>query len=48
MDKWWVSVDSEHPRPEQRDYYRLTDGDGRALWAFKDTVGKWYVHGVFA
>ena len=47
MAKWWARG-SASERELQRDYYRLVDGDGRTLWVFKDTVGRWFVHGVFA
>jgi hypothetical protein len=44
MEKWWRSED----RPRQRDYYRLTDGDFKEHWVFKDTQGQAFVHGVYA
>ena len=47
MAKWWQP--HEGARGElQRDYYRLTDGEQRDFWVFKDTRGQWFVHGVFA
>ena len=43
MEKWW----SGGGRFSQRDYYRLQDDDQKSMWVFKDTAGKWYIHGVY-
>lgn len=44
MGKWW----SDQGRHLQRDYYRLTDGEHKDHWVFKDTQGQAYMHGVYA
>jgi len=46
MSKWWGSLSSQ--TNNQRDYYRFVDNEKRSLWIFKDTLGHWYVHGIFA
>jgi hypothetical protein len=32
----------------RRDYYRLTDSDGRALWVYTSGRGQCFIHGIFA
>ena len=43
MDKWWVSK-SKNLR---RDYYHYVNEDGKH-WVFRDTKGRWFLHGIFA
>jgi hypothetical protein len=43
MAKWWAAASSL-----QRDYYRLTDNEQRSFWVFKDNLGQWFIHGIFA
>jgi hypothetical protein len=49
MAKWWQKARQPRAAPDlQRDYYRLTDGEQRVFWVFKDTAEQWFIHGVFA
>lgn len=45
MTKWWKLKDQESL---QRDYYRFPGPDKQLLWVFKDLLGHWYIHGIFA
>jgi hypothetical protein len=44
LDKWWLKGDVGG---FERNYYRCIAPDGKAIWAFCDSHGKWYQHGVF-
>ena len=44
MDKWW----QQNQKNLQRDYYIMVDEQHRHLWVFKDSSGKWFIHGIFA
>ncbi len=51
LDKWWRTNGDCASRPIQRDYYRLTTRDHKALWVFRDNTksrGSLFVHGIFA
>lgn len=41
MSRWWENGVFE------RNYYLFTDSQGRQLWVFQDSTGKWYLHGIF-
>ena len=45
MGRWWQP---EREERRQRDYYRLLNHENRYLWAFRDTKGDWFIHGIFA
>ncbi len=47
MSKWWHQGGAGKTEPS-RDYYRATDAQQRSYWVFRDTAGKWFLHGVFA
>ena len=44
LNKWWLKGDVGD---FERNYYRCIDADGKAIWAFCDSHGKWYQHGIF-
>lgn len=46
MNKWWR--DKVNESCLFRDYYQMTDDKNRLLWVFKDSVGRWFIHGIFA
>lgn len=48
MNKWWQTPGEAAPSNIQRDYYRLTEADGRALWVFKNARAEWYIQGIYA
>lgn len=43
MEKWW----SGSGRFAQRDYYRLQSEEQKSMWVFKDSAGKWHIHGMY-
>jgi hypothetical protein len=49
MAKWWEPRPIGDPVPSiQRDYYRMIDPDQRNFWVYKNSLGQWYMHGIFA
>lgn len=46
MNKWWQ--DEPGDASLFRDYYRMVDERNRVLWVFKDSSGRWFIHGIFA
>ncbi len=51
MQKWWDSSLSKSASTSgkslQRDYYRIKDTEKRCLWIYRDSLGQYFVHGIY-